>query len=114
MEQILRVGVAGVGDAGGQVVQAVPGLPGFELPAIADTRQDALRTHHEKYGTQSFTSVDEMCASDAVDVVYVATPNKFHVANALAAIAKRKHVIVVKPLALTLADSDVLITAAEK
>jgi phthalate 4,5-cis-dihydrodiol dehydrogenase len=114
MAQTLRVGVAGVGDAGGQVVQAVPGLPGFELTAIADTRQDALRTHHEKYGTNSFTSVDEMCASDVVDVVYVATPNKFHVANALAAIANRKHVIVVKPLALTLADSDVLITAADK
>lgn len=114
MEQTLRVGVAGVGDAGSQVVQAVPGLPGFEITAIADTRQDALRTHHEKYGTESFTSVDEMCASDAVDVVYVATPNKFHVGNALAAIANRKHVIVVKPLALTLADSDVLIAAAEK
>jgi len=114
MEQVLKVGVAGLGDAGSQVVQAVPGLPGFALSAVADVRKEAIDAHKAKYGVEGFSSVEEMCHSKAVDVVYVATPNKFHVPNALAAIEHGKHVIVVKPLALTLEDSDQLIAAADK
>ena len=113
-EQVLKVGVAGLGDAGSQVVEAVPGLPGFELAAVADSRKDAVAAHKERYGTQGFATVEEMCASKAVDVVYVATPNKCHVGHALAAIENGKHVIVVKPLALTLDDSDRSIAAAAK
>jgi phthalate 4,5-cis-dihydrodiol dehydrogenase len=113
MEPVLKVGVAGLGDAGSQVVQAVPSLPGFELAAVADSRKDAVDLHREKYGIQGFSTVEEMCASKAVDVVYVATPNKFHVGHALAAIENGKHVIVVKPLALTLEDTDRIIAAAD-
>jgi phthalate 4,5-cis-dihydrodiol dehydrogenase len=108
------VGVAGLGDAGSQVVQAVPGLPGFALSAVADVRKEAIDAHKAKYGIEGFSSVEEMCQSKAVDVVYVATPNKFHVPNALVAIERGKHVIVVKPLALTLGDSDRIIAAADK
>lgn len=110
----LAVGVAGLGDAGSQVVSAVPGVPGFVLSAVADTRREAVEAHKEKYGVRGFLSVEEMCRSRDVDVVYVATPNKFHVEHALAAIEGGKHVVVVKPLALTLEECDRIIDAAEK
>ncbi|HWP60718.1 MAG TPA: Gfo/Idh/MocA family oxidoreductase [Candidatus Acidoferrales bacterium] len=115
MAQALRIGVAGLGDAGSQVVQAAAsGVPGIELAAVADTRADAVQTHKARYAIAGFGTVEEMCRSDAVDAVYIATPNKFHVEHALAAIENGKHLIVVKPLALTLEDSDRMIAAADR
>lgn len=114
MSDSLRVGVAGLGDAGSQVVTAVPGVPGFVLAAVADTRKDAVAGCADTHGVRGFDSVEAMCASREVDVVYVATPNKFHVAHTSTAIEGGKHVIVVKPLALTLDECDRMIEAAEK
>jgi len=110
----LRIGVAGLGDAGSQVVDAVPGIPGFVLSAVADTREEALEAQKRRHGVQGFFSVEAMCQSPEVDAVYVATPNKFHVEHALAAIENGKHVLVVKPMALTLDDCDRIIESAEK
>ncbi len=114
MSPTLKVGVAGLGDAGSQVVQAVPEIPGLSLSAVADTREDALEAQKKAHGVRGFLSVDAMCESNEVDVVYVATPNKFHVDHAMAAIKNGKHVVIVKPLALTLEGCDQIIEGAEK
>ena len=49
-----------------------------------------------------------------VDVVYIATPNQFHVEHALIALERGKHVLVEKPMTLTLDDADVMIQAAKR
>ena len=49
-----------------------------------------------------------------MDVVYIATPNQFHTAHALLALEQGKHVLVEKPMTLTLEDADVMIEAAER
>jgi phthalate 4,5-cis-dihydrodiol dehydrogenase len=110
----LRVGIAGLGDAGSQVVEAVPGIPGITLAAVADTRPAALETAVKTRGVRGYPTVDAMCASSEVDAIYVATPNKFHVEHALSAARNGKHVIVVKPLALTLRGCDEIIEAAQR
>jgi len=110
----LRVGVAGLGDAGSQVVEAVPGIPGVTLAAVADTRPEALEAQERAGGVRGFATVEAMCASPDLDVVYIATPNKFHVEHALSAAQSGKHLIVVKPLALTLRGCDEIIEAAER
>jgi phthalate 4,5-cis-dihydrodiol dehydrogenase len=47
-------------------------------------------------------------------VVYIATPNQFHVEHALIALEKGKHVLVEKPMTLTLDDADVMIQTAKR
>ena len=49
-----------------------------------------------------------------MDVVYIATPNQFHVEHALIALEKGKHVLVEKPMTLTLDDADVMIQTAKR
>ena len=114
MSSNLKVGVAGLGDAGSQVVMAVPGIPGLVLSAVADTRKDAIEALEKEHGVHGYLGVEAMCQSPDVDVVYIATPNKFHVEHALAAIRNGKHVIVVKPLALTLEGCDQIIEESDK
>ena len=81
--------------------------PRVELAAAADTRQDAT------FEGKIFQSVEELCASD-VDVVYVATPHQLHAEHACLAARHGKHVLVEKPMALTLEDCRRMIAAARK
>jgi phthalate 4,5-cis-dihydrodiol dehydrogenase len=55
-----------------------------------------------------------MCRSQDVDAVYIATPNPYHAEHAITAAQNGKHVLVEKPMALTLDDCDRMIAAAEK
>ena len=56
----------------------------------------------------------ELCADPAVEIVYIATPHQFHAAHAALAAAAGKHIILEKPMALTLADCDAIIAAVER
>src|SRR5581483_5628850 len=66
------------------------------------------------YGGRAFESVEAMCASGLVDAVYVCTPNHLHAQHVIIAAEHRKHVIVEKPMALTLEECDAMNQAAER
>ena len=109
----LRIGLAGLGTAGRSVAKAIASVPGYVFAAGADTGKEALDHYQAQYGICVFMSVAEMCQSKEVDVVYVATPNPFHAEHAIIAAQNEKHVIVEKPMALTLNDCDRMVAAAE-
>jgi len=109
----LRLGLAGLGTAGRSVAQAIGKVPGYVFAAGADNRKEALEQYRAKHGIAVFDTVADMCGSKAVDAVYIATPNPLHAEHAIMAAENGKHVIVEKPMALTLADCDRMIAAAE-
>jgi phthalate 4,5-cis-dihydrodiol dehydrogenase len=110
----LRLGLAGLGTAGRAVPGAVSQNPGYTLTAGADTRAEARERYRAQYGIRVFESVSAMCDSPEVDVVYVATPNPCHAEHAITAAEGGKHIIVEKPMALTLEECEQMITAAAR
>jgi len=115
MEKPLRLGVAGLGNAGHQVLHAASKVPGVELAAVADTRPEALTSFAAGHtGIQCFDRVAALCASPEVDAVWIATPNEFHAEHTVAAAGRGKHVICEKPMAVTLEECDRMIEAAER
>jgi phthalate 4,5-cis-dihydrodiol dehydrogenase len=115
MERPLRLGVAGLGNAGHQVVRAVSKTPGVELAAAADARREALESFAVGHaGVRLFDHVAGMCDSPEVDAVWIATPNEFHAEHAVAAAERGKHVICEKPMAVNLEECDRMIEAAER
>ncbi|HXF74601.1 MAG TPA: Gfo/Idh/MocA family oxidoreductase [Methylomirabilota bacterium] len=114
LSQILRLGIAGLGVASTQILPPLSALPYVKIAAAADTRADALAKFRQLYGGATFTSVEAMCASATVDVIYVATPNPLHARHVIAAAERGKHVIVEKPMALSMAECDRMNEAAEK
>jgi phthalate 4,5-cis-dihydrodiol dehydrogenase len=103
----LRIGVAGLGRA-------------FQVmaPAFADPRVELIggydpRPHAQAPGI-SFASVEALCRSPEVEVVYVATPHQFHAEQACLAAQHGKHVLVEKPMALSLEECRRMIDAAHK
>lgn len=59
-------------------------------------------------------SIDAVLANPAVDAVCIATPSGEHAAQAIAAAKAGKHVLVEKPMALSLADADAIIAACRE
>lgn len=108
------MGMAGLGVASTQILPPISRLPFVEIAAAADLRADALSKFRNEYGAETFTGVEEMCRSSNVDFIYVATPNELHARHVIAAAQHGKHVIVEKPMALSIADCAAMNEAADK
>ena len=102
----LRIGVAGLGRAF-QVMAPAFADPRVELAGGADLREAS-------FTGRRFDSVEALCRSPDLDVVYVATPHQFHAEHACLAAQHGKHVVVEKPMALSLEDCRRMIDAARK
>jgi phthalate 4,5-cis-dihydrodiol dehydrogenase len=109
----LKIGIAGLGRA---FALSAPALrdPRVEVVAAADPRAEARAKFAQDYRGRAYATVEELCADAAVEVVYVATPHEFHAEHAVMAASRNRHVLVEKPMALTLEDCRAMIDAAQK
>lgn len=114
MPDALRLGVVGLGMGAGRVIPEIAQLPFIQLTAGADVRKHALEQFHSDFGAATYTSVEDMCASPDIDAVYVATPHEFHAEHSIVALNNKKHVIVEKPMALSIEECEAMNAAAEK
>jgi len=114
MNEILRLGMAGLGVASTQILPPIAKLPFIKITAAADMRADAVAKFRAQYQAEGYTSVAELCASPNVDAVYIATPNSLHAEHAIIAAKHKKHIIVEKPMAMNLAECDAMNEAADK
>lgn len=110
----LRVGVIGAGFMGERHARIYAGLPDVELVAVCDTRPDAAARVAGLAGAAACTDYRELLARDDVDAVSVCTPDDLHRAPCEAAAVAGKHVLVEKPIAMTLADADAIMAAAAR
>jgi phthalate 4,5-cis-dihydrodiol dehydrogenase len=110
----LRVGMCGLGVASTQVLPAFSVLEDVKVTAAADVRQEALDKFASQYGGETYTSVEEMCKSKNVDCVFVSTPNHLHAEHVIMAAEHKKHIIVEKPMAVTIAECEAMNAAARR
>ena len=114
MGSVLRVGLAGLGSVARTILGSVDSIEGVKLTAVADIRQEPLDAAREKYGVETFDSVEAMCESPDVDAVWVCTPNLFHSEHTIIAAEHGKHVICEKPMAVTLEQAQAMVDAVER
>jgi phthalate 4,5-cis-dihydrodiol dehydrogenase len=114
MMRPLRLGLIGLGGATTLMLPTLTRHPGIRIVAGADPRPDAREHFTCDFGAPAYETADELCAAGDVEAVYIATPHRLHAQHAIAAAEHRKHIIVEKPMALTLAECDAMITAAER
>jgi len=88
-------------------------IDGARLVAVCDIVESRAKKMGETFGVPYFTSVDEMMRGADIDVVSVLTPSGTHAANVLELAPYGKHIIVEKPMALTLADADAMIRTCD-
>lgn len=83
------------------------------LAAVCSRSLDRARAFADKHdAARAYDDYDAMLADDAVDAVFIATPNGLHHEHVLAAVKAGKHVLVEKPMALSLEDGREMVAAA--
>lgn len=111
---MMRVGLAGFGAWGRMHARVYAQLPGAELAAIFchgdATAQAAASAYPEARLVRSFEDLIAL----PLDVVAIAVPNHLHARHAVAALRAGKHVILEKPLGVTLAECDAVLAAAQE
>ncbi len=112
-ERKLRLGIAGLGRAFMLMLPTLKAHPLIELVAAADPRPEARDRFVADFGGRAHETVEALCADPAVEAVYVASPHQFHVRHVGLAAAAGRHVLVEKPMALTLGHAQAMIAAAE-
>src|SRR5262249_31925141 len=111
-ERKLRIGVAGIGRAFAVMLATFKADPRVGLVAAADKRAEAPQSLAEDVSPHAYSHDEELCVDPAVEVIYVATPHQWHARHAMLAARHRKHLLVEKPMALTLQECTAMIDAA--
>jgi UDP-N-acetyl-2-amino-2-deoxyglucuronate dehydrogenase len=98
MTEKLRFAIIGCGVIGPLHAQALASLPDAELVAVADHTTERAQRLAAQYGARAYTDMDEMLASEQLDVVTICTPSGLHGEHACRAMRAGRHVIVEKPM----------------
>jgi predicted dehydrogenase len=111
----IRVGIVGSRFVAAAHAEGLRHVPGVELVAAASPNPGHVWEFRRRYGIEhAFADYRDMLASGFVDAVTVACPNDLHAQVTIDAAAAGKHILVDKPLALTLEECDRMIEACRK
>lgn len=114
-KKALKIGMIGIGVGGAEILPAMEAMDGIELVAGADVVAATLERFQERYpGTRTYLSAEELCKDPNVEAVWVSSPNRFHAEHSILAANHGKHVVVEKPMAISLAEAERMVEAADK
>lgn len=113
----IRVGVVGAGIFGVNHLNAFRQLSYLgvaELAAVSEVNEERAKWVEENYGCKVYRDYNEMFANPEIEAVTVVTPDHLHKPICIAAAAAGKHVLVEKPLDVTVEGCHAMIDAAKK
>lgn len=110
----LRLGVAGLGRAFTLMLPTFLADPRVELVAACDPREEARARFAQDFRAPVYPDIETLVGDAAVEAVYIASPHQWHARQACIAAAAGKHLLVEKPMALSVADCDAMIDACER
>lgn len=108
----IRLGVAGLGRGFMLTLPSLRHDPHTTLVACAAPRAESREAFLAEFGGSAHASIDDLVRDPAVEAVYVATPHQMHLDHAGAAARAGKHILVEKPLAISMEDADAIVAAA--
>ena len=110
---MLRVGTVGTSSIMRTIQEAIRLTDGMECRVVYSRTEEQGRAFAAEMGVpEHCTDYAAMLERSDLDLIDIASPNRFHVEQALAALEHGKHVIVEKPAAVTRGDVQRLIDAA--
>ena len=100
--RVVGLGVVGCGGAAADVVRSVAGSAIATVVAVHDRDPARAGELAGRAGARVHLALEDLLSDAAVDAVYVALPHDLLAATAIAALGRRRHVLVEKPLAVDL------------
>lgn len=110
----LRFGIIGCGRIAPRHAESLAEIPEAELVMVCDVIEN--RAHHfaEKHGVKYCLDYHELLSDPNIDIVNICTPSGLHASMAIDALKAGKHVIVEKPMAMSVSDADRMISTAKE
>ncbi|MBM3342953.1 MAG: Gfo/Idh/MocA family oxidoreductase [Betaproteobacteria bacterium] len=113
---VMRWGIIGLGEiAENNFLPALKKAKDSPLVSVFSRSAEKGKAFCAKHGVpRAYDDLNTMLADRELDAVYIASPNGVHAEQSIAASRAGKHVLVDKPMALTEADGEAMIRAAEQ
>ncbi len=107
------IAIVGAGVIAATHAAAIAAVPGARLVAVTDVVPGRAIQFARSHGCAAEPGLDALLARDDIDVVSVCVPSGLHAEVGIAAAAAGKHLVVEKPIDVSLAAADRLIEAAD-
>ena len=114
MSDPIRYGIVGLGRAGWDIhVNDLRPRDDAKIVAVADPLAERRDQAVAEFGCKAYPTLAKLLKQDDVEVVVIATPSVSHGPDTKKALAAGKHVVVEKPMAMSVAEADAMIAASE-
>jgi len=110
----IGIAIIGPGKVAHTHARELAALPQARLVAVCGRNQERTEAFAQQYSVRAYIDLAHLLADGDVQAVIICTPHPQHAAQAIAAAEAGKHVLVEKPLAITVADCDRMIAAARR
>jgi UDP-N-acetyl-2-amino-2-deoxyglucuronate dehydrogenase len=113
-EKTYRVALVGCGRISKNHFEAIDQIDGLELVAVCDADPERAAKAAADWNVPDFNSYEKMLKDAKADVITIATPSGLHADQGVAAAQAGKHVVMEKPMAISLTGADALVQACDK
>lgn len=110
----MNFAIVGCGHIAGKHAEAVNQISHARLMAVCDKMKENMTNYVREFGAKPYGDYDAMLQDPFVDIVSICTPSGTHASLAVKAAAAGKHIVLEKPMALTLEDADRVIRACHE
>ncbi|GCE49747.1 putative dehydrogenase [Thermosporothrix hazakensis] len=110
----LRFGIIGCGVIGPVHADALATIPGTKLVAVCDLNTERAQKLADKHQATPYQDMQTMLSTEKPDVVCICTPSGLHAEHAAAALRSGSHVIVEKPLDITVPHIEMLLQVQQE
>lgn len=110
---MINFAIVGMGHISKKHIEAISQANDANLVALCDTNTERLAEYGDQYKT--YTDLDEMLSAEKeIDVVNICVPSGLHARLTKIIAAHKKHIIVEKPMALTVSDAEEMIRVTKE
>jgi phthalate 4,5-cis-dihydrodiol dehydrogenase len=111
----LKIGLIGIGVGASEILPAMEAMEELDLIAGADVVPATRERFQQRFpNAKVYDSADKLVADPEVEAVWIATPNRFHGPHTILAAQHGKHVVVEKPMAISLQQAEEMVETAQK
>jgi predicted dehydrogenase len=89
-------------------------IDGAKLVSVCDIDEEKAKKLADKFNIPYYTDMEKILQNEDIDVVSILTPSGMHCEHTLKIAKYKKHIVVEKPMALTLDDADAMIKACDE
>ena len=107
----MNVGIIGAGFVGELHGDAIRQIPGLNIRGVCRTNKNELEKMARKFKAQAYEDYKNLLADRGIDIVAITTPHHLHTDIAVEAAQLGKHIMLEKPMALTLKECDKILDA---